>query len=345
MTMAVQCSLSHDGRFNCSAPSLGPEESRALAFLCFSLATLTVMGNLLVVASIALFRQLQTRTNAFTLSLAVADLLVGLLVMPFSATRSLYGCWFFGRTFCKVHTCLDVLLSTASIAHLGAIAFDRHTAICDPLRYHQRLTAGRAASLLALCWVGSALLAVGPILLGWNTVGIEELVASLSCPDACAFFMNAPFAIAGSTCSFFGPSFIMVVTYMRIYRVALRQARAVRNVISVSSVARQRCDIDSPPEQGRDQRRERGATKTLGVIMGTFVICWLPFFSLTLLDPFTGFLAEPWVWEAATWLGYVNSALNPILYPAFNRAFRRAFCLVFTCAWRSQNMRRADLAE
>ncbi|XP_078725533.1 trace amine-associated receptor 365-like [Lampetra fluviatilis] len=343
MTLAVQCSLSQDGRFNCSAPSLGSEESRALAFLCFSLAALTVMGNLLVVASIALFRQLQTRTNAFTLSLAVADLLVGLLVMPFSAMRSLYGCWFFGRTFCKVHTCLDVLLSTASIAHLGAIAFDRHTAICDPLRYHQRLTAGRAAALVALCWVGSALLAVGPILLGWNTVGIEELVAS-SCPDACVLLMNAPFAIAAATYSFFAPSFVMVVTYMRIYRVALRQARAVRNVVPVSSVAWEHSDINSRPEKRTDQRRDRSATKTLGIIMGAFVTCWLPYFSLTLLDPFTGFLAEPWVWESTAWLAYMNSALNPILYPAFNRAFRQAFRLVFTCAWRSRNVRRANLA-
>uniref|UniRef100_S4RAL9 Trace amine associated receptor 1 n=1 Tax=Petromyzon marinus TaxID=7757 RepID=S4RAL9_PETMA len=250
-------------------------------------------------------RQLQTRTNAFTLSLAVADLLVGLLVMPFSATRSLYGCWFFGRTFCKVHTCLDVLLSTASIAHLGA------------------------AALVAICWVGSALLAVGPILLGWNTVGIEELVAS-SCPDACVLLMNAPFAIAGSTCSFFVPSFVMVVTYLRIYRVALHQARAVRNVVSVSSVAWEHCDINSRPEKRTDQRRDRSATKTLGIIMVAFVTCWLPYFSLTLLDPFTGFLAEPWVWESTAWLAYMNSALNPILYPAFNQAFRQAFRLVFT---------------
>lgn len=72
--------------------------------------------------------------------------------------------------------------------------------------------------------------------------------------------------------------------------------------------------------------KERRAARTLGVIMGVFVICWLPFFLMYLILPFC-----PWccpsnrLMNFITWLGYVNSTLNPIIYTIFNLDFRKAF--------------------
>ncbi|XP_041980036.1 octopamine receptor [Aricia agestis] len=72
--------------------------------------------------------------------------------------------------------------------------------------------------------------------------------------------------------------------------------------------------------------RERRAARTLGIIMGVFVVCWLPFFVLYLVIPFCSSccLSNKFI-NFVTWLGYVNSALNPLIYTIFNMDFRRAF--------------------
>ena len=76
-------------------------------------------------------------------------------------------------------------------------------------------------------------------------------------------------------------------------------------------------------------RRERKAARTLAVITGTFVVCWLPFFVVATVRPFCGALCRrsipPAVVSLIAWLGYVNSLLNPVIYTVFNPDFRRAF--------------------
>lgn len=73
--------------------------------------------------------------------------------------------------------------------------------------------------------------------------------------------------------------------------------------------------------------RERKAARTLGIIMGVFVVCWLPFFLMYVILPFCSSCAQPSgkLQNFITWLGYVNSSLNPIIYTIFNMDFRKAF--------------------
>lgn len=82
--------------------------------------------------------------------------------------------------------------------------------------------------------------------------------------------------------------------------------------------------------------RERKASVTLGVIMTAFTVCWLPFFILALLRPFSHsvYNIPPWIVSFALWLGYANSMLNPIIYVTFHQDFRQAFkyLLCFQCS-------------
>ncbi len=74
------------------------------------------------------------------------------------------------------------------------------------------------------------------------------------------------------------------------------------------------------------RKKEKRATLILGLIMGSFIACWLPFFFLYILKPACEACEIPdSAFSVAFWLGYMNSALNPAIYTIFNKDFRRAF--------------------
>nr|XP_032835706.1 5-hydroxytryptamine receptor 4-like [Petromyzon marinus] len=356
------------GAFNCTGPGpLLPPLPSPLAALALAAALLlsaaAVLGNALVVLAVAYFARLRSPTNALALSLAVADLLVGAVVVPFSATRAVRGCWLHGATFCQLHTCLDVMLSTASIVHLSCIAFDRYVAICDPLscitfdryvaicdplRYTARVTPGAVAAMLVACWLGP-LLYVAPIMLGLQSVGAEASLA-LACPDDCPFVMSATFSLAATSCSFVAPMIIMLAAYARIYRVARRHARSIASRPPAppggGDGAKGMAAASSSSSAPRRWRQEYNATKTLGVILGAFFALWLPFFSAAVADGLPGGpRVDGTTWHCVTWLGYVNSAVNPVLYASLNRAFRRAFGILFSPRELAKGRRDAEFTD
>ncbi|XP_074850372.1 5-hydroxytryptamine receptor 1A [Carettochelys insculpta] len=79
--------------------------------------------------------------------------------------------------------------------------------------------------------------------------------------------------------------------------------------------------------------RERKTVKTLGIIMGTFILCWLPFFIVALVLPFceSGCYMPDWLGAVINWLGYSNSLLNPVIYAYFNKEFQSAFKKILKC--------------
>uniref|UniRef100_A0A3Q3WK51 G-protein coupled receptors family 1 profile domain-containing protein n=1 Tax=Mola mola TaxID=94237 RepID=A0A3Q3WK51_MOLML len=260
----------------------------------------TVVGNFLVVLSIAYFKQLQSPTNSFVMSLAVADCLVGFLVMPYSMIRTVEGCWYFGVLFCRLHSSLDVMLCTASIFHLSCIAFDRYYAVCNPLLYSLKMSRSRIALLVLICWAVPMLISFGPIMLDLHISGVEVQLPI----DVCVFLVNRIYAVIASLVAFYLPSSIMLVAYWKIFKAAKH-----RNTM----------------------KRERKAAKTLGIIMGVFLIFWMPFFTINIVDPFIDYSTELVVWDVFLWLGYINSSLNPFLYGFFNRSFRKAFLMFMRC--------------
>ncbi|KAM9315050.1 5-hydroxytryptamine receptor 4 [Pholidichthys leucotaenia] len=295
------------------------------AFLSIGIVC-TVMGNFLVVLSIAYFKQLQSHTNSFVMSLAVADCLVGLLVMPYSMIRTVEGCWYFGALFCRVHSSLDVMLCTASIFHLSCIAFDRYYAVCNPLVYSLKMSHGRVAFLITICWAVPILISFGPIMLDLHTAGVDMLISK----DLCVFLVSRIYAVMASLVAFYLPMVTMLVAYWKIFKAAKRQARQISAMESQMAAGVGK-DSSKKRRHRNTMRREGKAAKTLGIIMGVFLIFWMPFFTVNIVDPFIEYSTEVVVWDVFLWLGYINSSLNPFLYGFFNRSFRKAFLMFMGC--------------
>ncbi|XP_056301449.1 trace amine-associated receptor 13c-like [Danio aesculapii] len=285
-----------------------------------SAMTVTILGNSVVIISIAHFKQLQTPTNILVMSLALADLLLGLVVMPFSMIRSVDGCWYYGETFCMLHSSFDLFLTSVSIFHLIFIAIDRHQAVCFPLRYPTIITIPVAWVMVMISWSMAALYSYGLVYSKANMEGMDEYIQSMYCIGGCTLYFNALWSVLDTLITFFLPCSVMIGLYARIFVVAKKHARIINEA--------NQNENDGTFKSSR--RSEQKAAKTLGIVVGAFIMCWLPFFINSLMDPYINFSTPVALFEAFVWLGYINSTMNPIIYGFFYPWFRKTLSLIIT---------------
>ena len=262
----------------------------ALASLVAVLIILALGGNFIVCASFFTFRDLRTKCNYFIISLAVSDILVGLVAMPFWFTLQLTdNKWKLSQALRRLWDMMDILCGSASIINLTAVSFDRQLAITAPFSYPEVMTSRRALCLIGVVWSYAA------------------IVAGLRFIDA-PHWPGPGYLYFVPVVSFFLPLIVMLVMYARIYLVARYQAKRI----------------------GRNYATDIKAAKTIAVVIGVFFICWCPFFVTVLafaLGAKGSVWIQVLNW--AKWLEYLNSCLNPIIYTCLNRAYRRAFRKLF----------------
>nr|XP_032814077.1 dopamine receptor 2-like [Petromyzon marinus]AZK36087.1 trace amine-associated receptor 9665.TAAR351 [Petromyzon marinus] len=331
--------------FNCTGPGLEPTDQALVLSILILFIAATIIGNLLIVCAVLRFRQLQTRTNAVTTSLAVADLMVGAVIIPCSMTHEVYRCWFFGQTFCRIHYFMDYWFTNASILHLGCIAFDRYVAICDPLRYQQRVTNHTVVLMLLMCWLCSALFSA-PILISLSDVLSNGVMDRTSCPDECVFIVNLGLTFLIGICPYFLSLFILSLAYAKIFRVARVQASQIHAAGKHGADSSSSASIVGDANSKRTwlaMKREHNAAKTLGMIIGFFLLSWLPFYVISVVDVIIDYQTNAVLRRTVTWVGYFSSAVNPVLYASFNRPFRNAFRDIVSCRAFAVGARNKDL--
>ncbi|XP_070540717.1 alpha-1B adrenergic receptor-like [Ptychodera flava] len=325
---------------------------------------LVICGNVLVLLAVALERSLRNVTHYFIVNLAVADLLLGTTVLPFSATYEIIPYWPFGPTFCDIWAAVDVLCCTASINSLCVISIDRYIGVTRPLQHNMIMTKRRAGLIIAMVWLFSVSISAGP-LFGWR----EPTKDPHNCPitDSLSYVI---FSVAGS---FYIPLIIILILYYRIYREAIIQTKFLmhgektgkgKNDVTLrvhtgqqrkASPRQGSTASGSPIMKGKQKasvpsglgsklarfNKEKKAAKTLGIVVGVFIVCWLPFFLLLPLTSICGAPCTPpdLVFKVAFWLGYFNSCLNPIIYAVSNRFFMRAFKRILTCRFGNKKKR------
>ena len=193
--------------FNVTVPS---DVDYVYACVEIACAIAAVVGNALVVCVFARYVVLRTITNYYVISLAIADLLVGLVGIP-SAIATSVG---LPRDFhgCLLMTSLLMLLCTGSIFSLVAVTTDRFWAIMYPFSYTATMTRKKALTAIAVCWTLATFTGLLPVM-GWNR-GRP--------PGGRCFFMEVMaqrYLVFIFVFTIVAPSIVMAIAYGRIYRV------------------------------------------------------------------------------------------------------------------------------
>ncbi|XP_026174663.1 trace amine-associated receptor 1-like [Mastacembelus armatus] len=269
----------------------------------------TIFGNLLVIISITYFKQLHTPTNCLVLSLAVADLLVGVLVFPFSMVFTVTSCVYHEDLFCKIRDSFDVSLCTSSILNLCCISIDRYYAVCQPLTYRTKINIHVTVIMILVSWSVSVLIGIGIIIAGFSQGTCEEVCST---DVALANTMGPVF-------SFYLPAIIILCIYLKIFLVAQKQLNSIQNTT---------CQHAKPGATA--SKMERKATKTLATVMGVFLLCLTPYFLCIVFQPLANNSPPVPVIEALNWLTLSNSTLNPLIYAFFYSWFRAAFRMIIS---------------
>uniref|UniRef100_A0A6Q2X025 G-protein coupled receptors family 1 profile domain-containing protein n=1 Tax=Esox lucius TaxID=8010 RepID=A0A6Q2X025_ESOLU len=279
----------------------------------FSLiSVVTVFLNLLVIISISHFKQLQTPTNLLILSLAVSDLLVGLIVIPASTVAILESCWVLGEYFCALLLYAIFLCASSSLGNLILLSFDRYVAVCDPLFYHLKITTRRTMCCISITWCCCIIYDATLI-----NIYVDAQVPSI-CFEEC-YLLDGHFwvNIMDIVITFVIPCSIILTLYLKIFMVARSQARQVysKKAATVSGV-----------KTIQASKSERKATKTLGIVVFNYLVFWNPFFLSSFLFSSNNNLASYFV----TFLPLVNSLINPIIYAFFYPWFKVATKQILT---------------
>ncbi|XP_055765530.1 alpha-1D adrenergic receptor-like [Salvelinus fontinalis] len=328
---------------SCTNITLDPQVIAVGVFLSVFILV-AIVGNILVILSVLCNRHLQTVTNFFIVNLAIADLLLSIIVLPFSASLEVLGCWVFGRVFCNIWAAVDVLCCTASILSLCIISIDRYIGVKHCLKYPTIMTEKKAAVILVVVWVSSMVISIGP-LLGWKEPPPTD-------ESVCSITEEPGYALFSSLFSFYLPLMVILVMYFRVYVVARRTTKSLEAGVkrernkSIEVVLRIHCRSmleDTSKSKNHPFRsslsvrlmkfsREKKAAKTLAIVVGMFILCWLPFFFVLPLGSFFPALKpSDMVFKVIFWLGYFNSCINPVIYPCSSKEFQRAFTRLLRC--------------
>ncbi|KAJ8398731.1 hypothetical protein AAFF_G00419280 [Aldrovandia affinis] len=292
------------------------QDSMVTLVISFTVFILGLTGNTLAIYVVLRYAKMKTVTNIYILNLAVADEFY-ILGLPFLTTQNVLTYWPFGSFLCRVIMTADSINQFTSIFCLTVMSIDRYLAVVQPIR-SARWRRPRVAKIInGLVWVLSFVVML-PVII-FSNVQEQMNTCNMSWPDPEKFWSIA-FIIYTATLGFLFPLLVICLCYLLI-------------VIKVKS-ARARAGLT------RQRRSERKVTRMVVIIVVVFVLCWLPFFIMNVINEV---LILPQnsvtngVYFFSVILTYVNSCANPLLYGFLSKNFKQSFRKVL-CVYKANGV-------
>ena len=264
--------------------------------LGWSLFIVTIAGNGFIIFLVGSKRQLRTKTNAFVVSLAVADFCVGLSVIP-----SKYFC---GNN-CKWHTQGEVpwmdlirwLFGYASVTNLCSLVLDRYIAVVKPLKYLTFMTSRRVKQMIFFSWAIPVALDILPL---------SYVISSKP-------VFRDIFNWLGIILFEFSPCIMLIFCVGSMVLVVLKHDRAARMLANEI-----RFNHRVP-----FKTHEKARVKIMGIVVGLFLICYGIFIRCTIV--FAVYSANCEDQEFKLPILVLNSAVNPFVYALLKRDIKKEF--------------------
>ena len=302
-------------------------------------------GNLIVVYAFIAYNKLRANvTNYFVISLAVSDILTSGIVISFKADSSLkYHKWTHGEFMCSLYTTMYLLAVPSSVINLCAVTVDRFLVLRMPLRYNSLMPPNRAVFIICCLWIYAFVWACLPAM-GWR-VNIPILKHGY-----CFFVTTQGYNVTVNIVNFLLPMIFMAVFWFFIYTIVIRHRDRVFemernlsfNTNETNESTNNSCNTLSsqvtsssllaPNEktERKKMRRKIRRSRYIGFIVVLFYFCWLPYVTLSMIGNLCVWCNQPGripyvLYDALLALGFMNSALNPFLYPFHDKHFKEAF--------------------
>ncbi|XP_056293728.1 cholecystokinin receptor [Pseudoliparis swirei] len=348
------------------------DDDHTLRILLYSLIfVLSVFGNLLIIVVLTVNKRMRTVTNTFLLSLAVSDLMMAIFCMPFTLIPSILKDFIFGAAMCKIVSYLMGISVSISTFSLVAIAIERYSAICNPLKSRVWQTRSHASRVIAATWVLAIVIMIPyPIISHLETFHRPDNATAHRCrhmwPLATAeqawyiLLLLVLFAI---------PGLVMIVAYGLISRELYRgiqfemghkkDSTDVKNgltsALSSGSEDGDGCYVTAVQRphsiemSSRVVKAERPRSNTseakleakkrvirmLVVIVLLFFLCWMPLYCANTWRAFDATSAKNALSGTPIafihLLCYTSACVNPIIYCFMNTRFRKALLATFAC--------------
>lgn len=266
------------------------------------LAVVTLFGNSLVVLSYKINNRLRTRTNAYLVSLAISDLLVGGISLPmwiYIILIEFSESYIFKAAF----RIFDVFAALASIYHLSVISIERYIAVSRPF-YYKCLSPFFHRAMISSTWIFAGLL------------------ASLSSVTNTTPWISRVYSTVLFIGGFILPIAITACMYTGVFSVARSLLR--RNSSRTASQ-------DSTKSLKKYYQRERKVATTVALITGLFLVAWVPFFTVSVTAAYCPHClpSSPGSLRGLVIIvksvHYLNSAVNPLVYARRNPEMKRTF--------------------
>lgn len=297
-----------------------------ILFLAYGiLCVISIFGNTIVCYVIFKNKRLHTATNFFIANLALSDLLVTFVNVPFNIARNVLVDWPFGQLPCHLVNYTLMLTSYVSTYTLTSIALDRHRVVLKPLT--RRMTRKCAITVLVLIWVVAICLSL-PYGIYMKVIKINFLV--LKGHNRCRFIDPNPFA------NF--ERFLTLSTFVLQYCIPFALIAGAYGRIVQSLWARTHVGAVTANQQLSQAKAKRKSIKLLIAVVVVFAICWLPlnmYHLLTDLHPNPElFQYNSLVFFACHWIAISSTCYNPFVYCWLNESFREEVRARFTCLYR-----------